>query len=330
MARKRGKVLEELIIEILRNKVLADPIFVSSILRYDADNTFLNPRDIPDLQTVEGIVGATLIVGSEFDQSDLVDPLSDGNWQLPFSPPADNTPFVVRIDYDYTISGGGTGYKNLFPSFDNDIIFGFEDPALGTQTIRVFSTNIIITPPTPAPLPVFTLQPDASATIVQTDTLVLTTGVTGGSTFQWFADGSPVAGQTSTTLTMYNFAFGQGGTYKLRAYNVDGGYTDSDDSVITYDAGRAVFNRSQLKSDNSPNGSGRSVIVTDGTKTKTINAGATGYFLTAATTFDIKQAGVDSLTVKDVFTTFTPALGGSVSNIYNSPFNGPIYIYNDN
>jgi len=330
MAKKRGKVLEELILEVLRNKVLSDPIFIRSILEYDADNTFVNPRSIPDLQTVNGLIGATVIIGQQFDETDLVDPLSDGNWQLPFAPPVDNIPFAVRIDYDYTVSGNGTGYKNINPSINNDVIYGFEDPALGTMTIRVFSTNIIITPPTPAPLPVFTLQPASSATIVQTDDLQLVAAVTGAIGYQWMFNGSAISGQTTDTLNIYNFSFGQGGTYKLRAYNADGDYVDSDDSIITYDAGRAVINRSQLKSDFSPNGSGRPIVATDGVKTKTINAGATGYFRTIATTYDIKQAGSDSLTIKDVFNTFSPVLGGSVSNIYNSPFNGPLFLYNDN
>ena len=330
MGKKRGKVLEELILEVLRNKVLSDPILIRSILEYDADNTFVNPRSIPDLQTVNGLIGSTVIVGQQFDEGDLVDPLSDGNWQLPFSPPVDNIPFAVRIDYDYTVSGNGTGYKNINPSVNNDVIYGFEDPSLGTMTIRVFSTNIIITPPTPAPLPVFTLQPAASATIVQTDDLQLVAAVTGATGYQWYKDGIALSGQTSDTLNIYNFSFGQGGTYKLRAYNADGDYVDSDNSVITYDAGRAVFNRSQLKSDFSPNGSGRPIVATDGIKTKTINAGATGYFSTAATAFDLKQGGVDTLTVNNAFGALGVMLGGNVSNVLNSPFFGPFYIYNDN
>jgi len=330
MAKKRGKRLEQLIVDTLRAMVITDPLFLQSWGRYKTPFSGTDPQDIPDLAFVQGLVGSAAIVGAQFDQSDLLDPLSDGNWQLPFAPPADNTPFVVRVDYDYTGSGGTVGYKNLFPSFDNDIIFGFEDPALGTQTIRVFATNIIINPPVPAPLPVFTLQPDAGATIVQTDTLILTTTVTGAVTYQWFKDGVYVPGQIGTTLNVFNFGASDAGTYVLRAYNVDGAYTDSTSSVITYDSGRAVVNRSAMKSDFSPNGVGRQIEVNDGTSTKTINAGAIGYFLTSATTFDIKQAGVDSLTVKDGFNTFSPALGGSVSNIYNSPFFGPIYTYNDN
>jgi len=330
MAKKRGKRLEQLITDSIRAFVLADPLFLQSWGRYTTPFAGSDPQDIPDLAFVQGLVGSTAIVGSQFYETDLLDPLSDGNWQLPFAPPADNAPFVVRIDYDYTSSGGGVGYKNLMPSFDNDIIYGFEDPALGTQTIRVFSTNIIINAPVPAPLPVFTLQPDASATIVQTDTLNLITSVTGAVTYQWFNSGVPVSGQTSTTLNVFNFGASDAGTYVLRAYNVDGAYTDSTSSVITYDSGRAVLNRSNMKSDFSPNGSGRQIVVFDGTSTKTINAGAIGYFLTSATQFDIKQAGVDSLTVKDGFYTYAPALGGSVSNLYNSPFFGPLYTYNDN
>lgn len=320
MAKKRGKILEELIIEVLRNKVLADPIFMRSILRYDADNTFTDPRDIPDLQTVQAQLGSG-INKQVYTEADLVDD-GGGGFYLPYSLTDEEIILGIRIDY-------ASSSEQLTASYDfaGEAITGFAND--DTQTIYVFATGIYA-PPVPVPLPVFTLQPDLALTIVQTDDLSLTAAATGATSYQWFKDGSPISGQTGTTLNIYNFAFADGGTYFLRAYNSELAYTDSDNSVITYSGGRAVFNRSQLKSDNSPNGIGRPIIVTDGIKTKTINAGAIGYFSVSATTFDFKQAGSDALTLRDAFGALAPILGGSVSNIYSSPFNGPFYVYNDN
>lgn len=294
---------------------------VESKLRYTEAKTFDNDQDIPDLITVKSLLGSG-INKQTFNEADLEDD-GAGGFYLPYSL-ADSE---LLLGVNVALDGGDKFQLTASYDFVNQTITGFwtDDP----QTIIVFATGIYA-PPVPVPLPVFTLQPESALTIVQTDDLSLTAIATGATSYQWFKDGSLLAGQTATTLNIYNFAFADQGTYFLRAYNSELAYVDSDNSVITYSGGRAVFNRSDRKSDNSTNGSGRPIIVTDGIKTKTINAGATGYFSVSATSFVFEQAGGDNLTLRDAFGALAPIPGGSVPTTYSSPFNGPFYVYNDN
>lgn len=319
MGKKRDERLNELIVDTLRSAILSDPTFVQSIFQYTSDNAFVHPRSIPDLQTVNSLVG-TAVISQEFTEADLV---ADGfgGWQLPFTFPDDNIPFAIRIDYDYTSGGGTTGVKNLNVNAENDIIFGFEDPANGTQNIRVFSTGIGVPPTPPSNPPIFTLQPPTNATVVQQNTLTIQIIATGATSYQWRKNGVDIVGQTTDTLTVSFFGSGDAGTYTCMATNIDGS-TISSGCVVAYDPGFIISNRSNLKSDFTPNGSGVIVTVNDGVATKAIAIGSFDFFATAATSITVTQPGTDDLTVIDGVNTFTDALGGDVPNVYSKPIGG--------
>lgn len=317
---KRDSIFDWISLKGLKN-LYSELIGVGNKARYSDAFTFDNPRDIPDLGTVQALLGSG-INSNTYSGTDLEDD-GGGGFYLPYELTDGEIILGIRIDYD----GGGSSLLPASYDFTAEGITGF--PNNSAQSIKVFATGVYA-PPTPLPLPVFTLQPTPAVTVVQSDDLTLVASASDAITYQWYKDGVQLIGETSGTLNIYGFTFGQDGTYKLRAFNGDGAWTDSDNSVVTYDAGRAVINRSQLKSDLSPNGAGRTITVYDGIVTKSINAGATGYFPTATASFDIKQAGSDALTIKDGFYTYSPVLGGNVSNLYSAPFYGPLYLYNDN
>ncbi len=296
-------------------------VSVENILRYNSPKTFLDPQDIPDYATVQALLGSG-INSNVYSESDLVSD-GGGGFYLPYELTEGEILLGILIDY------GSSKEMNTSPSYDfiAEGIGGFvnDDP----QSIKVFATGQYIPPAPPPPAPVFSLQPISAITIVQGDELNLSAAASDTNGYQWYKNGIAIPGATSQNYTISPFVYGDDGTYKVTAIGA-GGATDSTNSVVSYDSGRAVFNRSNKKSDNSPNGIGRSIVVFDGIVTRTILAGGIGYFHIGTTQFDIKQSGVDSLTVKDVFNTFAPALGGDVSNLYNAPFAGPIYVYNDN
>lgn len=334
MAKKRDERLNELIVDTIRSAIKSDPTLIQSILQYTDNNTFTNPRSIPDLQTVQGLLQSGALIGQQFTQANLVDPLGNGNWQLPFSFPSGNIPLGIRIDYNYTSSGGGIGVKNLTVNAENDILYGFENPSFGTQTIRIFSSAInIVAPPTPTP-PVFTLQPPASATILEGTTLTISVAANGATGFQWKRNGVSIAGQNTLTLTVTNFNSGNNGVYTCDAFNTDGLIT-STGCAVTNDAGIFIFNYSNFKNDSlfTPNGAGRSVSFNDGTNSGTIAVGSFGRFLTNTNTLILQQSGSNALTLFDG-TNFisNPINGLSVNNNFSKPIGGWInlQIYNNN
>lgn len=79
--------------------------------------------------------------------------------------------------------------------------------------------------------PVITSQP-LGGSFTAGDTVTLSAGAQGVNvSYQWFKDGSPIAGETSATLTFAAIAAGDAGTYKLRATNAAGS-VDSDNAVV--------------------------------------------------------------------------------------------------
>ena len=56
--------------------------------------------------------------------------------------PAKRVPVGIRIDYDYTATGGGIGTKNLSPNWENGILYGFDAPDLGGLNIQVITIKI--------------------------------------------------------------------------------------------------------------------------------------------------------------------------------------------
>jgi len=338
MGKKRGKVLEELILEVLRNKVLSDPIFVKSILEYTDDNTFVNPRSIPDLQTVTNLLQSGAVVYDQYTVADL-----DGNGNLDISSlvQGDNKSLGVRVNFDYTAVASGDnpffpateGYFELYPQNVNGLLYiSDQPPTSGLWTnIIVFATGInVVPPPAPSP-PVFTLQPPANATIVQQRTLSLTIAATGAIGYQWQKDGVNISGQITDTLTVTNFNSGKSGTYTCIAYNSDGS-TTSTGCLVANDVGLILGNLSDRKSDNTPNGAGRAIAFTDGAYSASIVVNSFDRVSTAATSITITQNGVDDLTLYDGVNTFAPLVGGNVPNVIIVPSGGwlDMYTYNDN
>ncbi len=79
--------------------------------------------------------------------------------------------------------------------------------------------------------PVITSQPVGGSFIVG-DAVTLSTGALGVNvSYQWYKDGSPIAGETSATLSFAAIAAGDAGTYRVRATNVSGS-VDSDNAVV--------------------------------------------------------------------------------------------------
>lgn len=87
-----------------------------------------------------------------------------------------------------------------------------------------------------ASAPAFTLQPVAQSA-ARGSRLVLAAAADGASTYQWYHDGSPVAGATSASLEIAAFSLSDKGTWQLRASNAAG---SAYSSVVTLGEAPAV------------------------------------------------------------------------------------------
>ena len=229
MGKKRGEVLEELIVKALRNIIAADPIAIGSILRYDNDNTFTDPKSIPDLQTINSLIGSGNIAYQQSTDADLD---TNGNLDVSALVSFGNTVSVVRIDYDYTLvdpadnpipSEPLTGYFSLFPQDVNGLLYISSSPPVGgTWDITVFATSLSIAPPPPPSNPVITLQPDATATIYEGRTLALLVAATGASGYQWRKNGVDIPGANTANLVINDFDVTDNASYTCYIYNGGG------------------------------------------------------------------------------------------------------------
>ena len=69
--------------------------------------------------------------------------------------------------------------------------------------------------------------------------MTVTVGGSPSPTYQWYKDGSIIAGETSSTLTKF-WASPDAGTYKCRCTNA-AGYVDSSDIIVTIVGNPYVF-----------------------------------------------------------------------------------------
>jgi hypothetical protein len=92
--------------------------------------------------------------------------------------------------------------------------------------------------------PTFTVQPTNAATVQENDTLVLNGGTVVGTSplsYQWYASGSPLAGQTSVTLVLQNVpASLNNATLTLVAANLYGAATNAG-TLLTVQTGPPVI-----------------------------------------------------------------------------------------
>lgn len=317
---KRDSIFSWISLTGLRN-IYGALIGVDNKLRYSSQLIFDNDLDIPDLGTVKNILGSG-INSNIFTEADLVDD-GFGGFILPYSLADGEVIIGIRIDPD-------TGDASMLtPSYDfvNNAITGFpnDDP----QSIKIFATGVY-SPPIPTPLPVFTLQPQTPVTVIFTKTLSLAASASNTTSYQWYKNGVAISGETNNTLNIPFYSPADAGTYYVIA-NGPGGFTQSNNSVVSFDYGIYLFNNSNKKSDNTPNGSGRDITFNDGVNSGTIPANSFDIISSSVVTLVITQGGSDSLTLKDgSATVFIPIAGGNVANNYNAPFVGQLEVYNNN
>jgi len=217
---KRDFRINEAIIDTIKSALLTDPVFVQSVLRYTGDFTFDNPRDIPDLQTIQSFVGDGSFSYQQFDASDIeVD--VNGNYIVAFDVVGENVPFAIRIETP-------SKTKNMLPNWENGVLYGFDDTSVEpTQTITVFYTTVNVTPPPAPSIPVFTISPPSSANVITGNSLTITVSATNSPIYQWNFNGSPIPGENSPTLTINGFSSVNNGAYTCTAYNGGGSVTSS-------------------------------------------------------------------------------------------------------
>lgn len=123
---------------------------------------------------------------------------------------------------DYTYTGTETSSAPL-TSFD---YFAFR--VGGTNFARTMSFHEVKVVYSPAP-PVITAQPQLSSLTVQVGSSVtLSCGAAGSEiAFQWLRDGRPIAGATSSTLTLDSVQLADTGSYTARISNAGGSVTSN-------------------------------------------------------------------------------------------------------
>lgn len=313
MAKKRDEILNELQVEQIKAIVGQQLISVGSLLRYNGVTEFNDPNDIPSLAKVISLLDSGLSF-EEFTDADLEDD-GGGTFYLPFELSPEQSILAIRIDLD----GGSSLLMSPNYDFENEAILGFTSNA--TQNIKVWTTGAnVIPPPVPA-APVFSIQPTGQ-TVLQGQTLTLTSAASDTTSYQWYKDGIALIGENLDTLVVTNFNASKAGTYKVQAIGL-GGNTDSSNAVVINDVGVLVNNFTAQDLDGGTH-IGISITATDGVDTISIASGTNGRL----------RSGV-SITISGYTTTPLTSQDGLGNNVdldpttqtYSPPINSPLSVY---
>jgi pectate lyase len=180
------------------------------------------------------------------------------------------TPSILTQPQDQTVSLGATATLSVvaggseplsYQWYLNDTtpVANANDPVLTLTNVQVVnagsysvvvsnvagsitSSNAVLTVDTNPVAPVFITQPASQVVVVgSTASFTATAAGTAPISYQWYKNGTPLAGTTSSTLTLTNVQTGSGGSYTLTASNSIGTAT-SDAAQLTVTATLPVVN----------------------------------------------------------------------------------------
>ena len=320
MAKGRDKRTRRLQIdESIANFIKANPILIASLLRYDGNQTFSDPNDIPSLGYISNL-GVGQVVDFQFSGTDVNDPTGNPNLALALT--GTQRPFSVTVN--------GTLISGFSWDLTSNDIYGLSKPdGTAWDSYDVIQIGVFGMPSAPISTPVITTQPQ-SKTITRGHTMTLNVVATNASSYQWYFNASPITGATSNTLVVNDFQSANAGNYTVQAFNSDGSVT-SNIALATYDAGIQLINFSAYTRAFASNGLGRNITLIDGDYTATYASGYDAYVRTTATSIILRQNGTDSLTFSNTAdsTQYRTILVGNVDNTFNAPF-ADLVVFNDN
>jgi len=312
--------IREAIYDLIRITVLraigGGFISVEDEIRYNSARSFTDPQSIPDLATVSALIGAggTPVTPIPFTDADLIGD-GFGGMYYPYPLSAGEVVWIARIDYTSSSEQITVGYD-----FMGSAITGFTNPnhpsPPPTMAITAYKVGLAVSPPPSPPAPVFTLQPTTTLTIVEGNTLTLSTSASNTTGYQWYKDGISISGETTSTLTITNFGSTDAGTYKVTAIGA-GGSTDSTNSVVSYDVGVIIQNLTGLKTDyTSASNAVVSLDVDFGSGSNILIYGQSLRMPSSTLLVNIVQSGPNSIPMLD-------GVGAAYADLFPSPNDNP-------
>lgn len=300
---------------------------LSAVANYSGASITVDPNaQIPNTIIDVTIVGNDSPYEITFDWADFIDNGFDGrvryenpywtNWNPILS--IDNMPYLVlNVDYALLSTGG-------FVLLPNGNVPQVYDGQL-MRSVGYEPYTVVVTPP------IITVQPQSQAVTIG-DPLAL--NFTGSNYYfiQWQKDNVDIQGATSATFEIADFQAGDVGSYTVVLSNGNATLESSPAVITSASTSVQIFNKSDRKSDGTPNGAGRNVFLQfDGGGTLLSVGANTTIPPDYTTTVNFKQAGVDNLTLS-IDGVFYPILGGDVDNIFPIEDFDPFLnnIYNNN
>lgn len=123
----------QLQVEEIISVIVANPIIISSLLRYNNANTFSNPQDIVDKNYVDNLFSGSGVITQILDETSLIpnsgDP--DTDYNLPITLAAGQVVIGVRV----LITGGDD--FNLPINYKNNVLYGFANNLPQTIIIKI-------------------------------------------------------------------------------------------------------------------------------------------------------------------------------------------------
>jgi hypothetical protein len=124
-------------------------------------------------------------------------------------------------------------FSELVPDGAGTISGTFNDAAPANNA-AFNALQIIQTGSAPVDIPPrIVTQPSSQTAVIESNTVLFTVGATGSAplNYQWSKDGSPLAGQTTATLTLLDVTTNDNGLYRVRVSNAVG-FVDSDPATL--------------------------------------------------------------------------------------------------
>jgi hypothetical protein len=274
-----------------------------------------------------------------------------------------DSPYELQFGYDDFIDSGVDArvryenpyWVNWLPILEVDNVvlhFGLEDEGIPNDYFPLATGGFVLLPNGNMPAiyagqtlttvgyrpytvfvtpPIITVQPQSQAVTIGQP---LSLNFTGSNYYfiQWQKDNVDIEGATSATFEIADFQAGDVGSYTVVLSNGNATLESSPAVITSASSSVQIFNKSDRKSDGTPNGAGRNVFLQfDGGGTLLSAGSNTTIPPDYTTTVNFKQAGVDNLTLS-INGVFYPILGGDVDNIFPIEDFDPFLnnIYNNN